>query len=66
MLGENMIESIFVSELKNLNNSNIIDIRNSQKYNEGHILNAKNIPIEQLLIYPNKYLNKKKKYYIYC
>lgn len=61
-----MFESISVSELKRLNTANIIDIRSIEKYNNKHILNAKNIPMEQLLIRPNKYLNKYEKYYIYC
>lgn len=61
-----MIESISVSELKRLNNVNLIDIRSIEKYNNKHILNAKNIPMEQLLINPGKYLDKYTKYYIYC
>ncbi len=61
-----MINSISVSELKKLNNINLIDIRSIEKYNSRHILNAINIPMEQLLINSNKYLNKNEKYYIYC
>lgn len=61
-----MIESISVSELKKLNNINIIDIRSVEKYNSNHINGAKHIVYEQLLLYPNKYLNYNQKYYIYC
>ncbi len=61
-----MIESISVSELRNLGNVNLIDIRSIEKYNDKHIPMAKNIPLEQLLINYNKYLNKYEKYYIYC
>ena len=61
-----MVESISVYELKKLNNINIIDIRSIEKYNNRHIDNARNIPLEQLLINFNKYLDRKKKYYIYC
>ena len=61
-----MIENISVNELKKLNNANIIDIRSIEKYNNGYILNAKNISMEQLIVYPHKYLNKNQKYYIYC
>ena len=61
-----MFQSISVTELKTLNNINLIDIRSIEKYNNGHILNARNIQMEQLLVYPNKYLNKNDKYYIYC
>lgn len=45
---------------------NIIDIRSIQSYNNNHIPNAKNIPMEKLLINPEQYLNKSEKYYLYC
>ena len=61
-----MFESISIEELKKLNNPNLIDIRSIEKYNNKHIMNAINIPMEQLLIKPEKYLVKDKKYYIYC
>ena len=61
-----MLESINVLDLKKLINPNLIDIRSVEKYNSKHILNAINIPLESLLIRPEKYLNKKQKYYIYC
>lgn len=61
-----MIDSISVSELKKLQNINIIDIRSIERYNNGYIEGAINIPLEQLLININKYLSKTKKYYIYC
>lgn len=61
-----MIESISVSELQRLSNANIIDIRSIEKYNNKHIPRAINIPMEQLLINPAKYMNKYNKYYLYC
>ena len=61
-----MVESISVYELKKLNNIKIIDIRSIEKYNSRHIPNSINIPLEKLLINYNKYLDKNKKYYIYC
>jgi len=61
-----MIQNISVKELKKIGNVNIIDIRNREKYNNGYIYNAINIPLEKLLINFNKYLEKNKKYYIYC
>lgn len=61
-----MVENISVFELKRLRNINIIDIRSIEKYNNRHIDNAINIPLEQLLINFNKYLDKNMKYYIYC
>ena len=61
-----MFENISVNELKELNNPIIIDIRNIEKYNNNHIMNSINIPMEYLLIKPEKYLSKEKKYYLYC
>lgn len=61
-----MIESISVSELKKLSNINIIDIRNMEKYNDKHMPGAINISLNQLLINPEKYLQRNLKYYIYC
>ena len=58
-----MFESISVIDLKNMNFVNLIDIRSVEKYNSNHIMNAINVPLEQLLLRPEKYLNKKKKYY---
>ena len=61
-----MIDNISVLELKILKNINIIDLRSREKYNNRHIETAINIPLEQMLINFNKYLDKNKKYYIYC
>ncbi|MBR6690831.1 MAG: rhodanese-like domain-containing protein [Bacilli bacterium] len=61
-----MLESISVTELKKLKYPNLIDIRSIEKYNNKHIMNAINIPMEQLLIRPQKYLMKEERYYIYC
>lgn len=61
-----MVESISVYELKKINNINIIDIRSIEKYNNRHIPGSLNMPLEMLLTSYNKYLDKSKKYYIYC
>lgn len=45
---------------------NIIDIRDSYSYNMGHVYNAKNIPMDELLNNFDKYLSKNETYYIYC
>ncbi len=55
---------VFLNELKP--NYNIIDIRDSYSYSLGHIYNAINIPMNELLNNPNQYLDKNKTYYIYC
>ena len=59
-----MLESISINELGN--KTNIIDIRSVEKYNNNHIPGAINIPFENLLINPSKYLKKMDVYYIYC
>ena len=61
-----MISSISVDELLNKNNINIIDIRSVEKFNDNHIPNSKNIPMQLLLSNPLKYLNYNDIYYIYC
>ena len=61
-----MLESITVAELKKLNDVQIIDLRNFEKYNDRHILNAHNINYDKLLLKPEKFLNKFTKYYMYC
>lgn len=61
-----MVESISTDELKVMNNINIIDIRANYKYKIAHIKDAINIEFNKLLLYPEKYIDKNKKYYIYC
>jgi rhodanese-related sulfurtransferase len=61
-----MIYSISVKELLKNNYTNIIDIRSIEKYNDNHMENAKNIPMQLLLQNPSKYLNYNDTYYIYC
>lgn len=58
------MEQIEPSALKP--NFNIIDIRDSESYAKNHIYSAKNISMNLLTTMPEKYLNKKDKYYIYC
>lgn len=43
-----------------------IDIRSHDKYLNGHIENAKNIGMYELLLHPGMYLSKSRTYYIYC
>ncbi len=57
---------ISVSDLMNLNNMNIIDIRNGVKYEKGHIDGAINIPYDELVSNHSKYLNFNDLYCIYC
>jgi len=62
-----MLTNINVGELKKLIGSiSIIDIRKKDEYDMGHIKTSINIPNSQLLCNYGKYLDKSKKYYIYC
>ena len=45
---------------------NLIDIRNTTKYNNSHIPGSINIPSNLLINNPNEYLNKDEIYYLYC
>lgn len=45
---------------------NLIDIRSKNLYMRGHIYNARNIDINNLIDMPDKYLNKFDTYFIYC
>lgn len=59
--------SISIKELlKIINNITIIDIRSIEKYNDNHMPGAINIPYTYLISNPEKYLNFKTDYYIYC
>jgi rhodanese-related sulfurtransferase len=60
-----MIDSISPKQLNDIKD-NIIDLRNIEKYNNNHIPNSINIPAEKIILNPEKYLNKKEKYYLYC
>ena len=60
------MNNISISDLKKLNNVNIIDIRSIEKYNSNHIDGSRNIEFEKILLYPEKYLDRNNKYYIYC
>ena len=60
------MNSIDITNLLNLTNKNIIDIRNKYYYDLGHIHGAINIPYYNLLNNHNYYLNKYSIYYLYC
>lgn len=62
-----MISSISIAELQSkMDSIDIIDIRSNQSYNNNHIPNAINIPMEKLLVDPKRYLQSNTVYYIYC
>lgn len=56
-----------VNDMDNLLGSvELIDIREPYEYKSGTLKTAKNIPMDQLINSPDKYLNKDKTYYIMC
>lgn len=60
-------KSIHVNDMDSLlGNVEIIDIREPYEYKGGSLRTAKNIPMGELLMNPEKYLLKDKKYYIMC
>lgn len=61
------IKSINVNELGALlGKINLIDIREPNEYRLGHLPTAKNIPMNNILSQPEKYLDKSKEYHIIC
>ena len=60
------MNNIRVTDLLNIYNPNIIDIRNNYYYQLGHIPNSRNIPYYDLLTNYRHYLNKYNIYYLYC
>jgi len=60
------MNEITIDELLKINNPIIVDIRDNYSYDQGHIKNAINIPYYSLLSNYSLYLDKQKKYYLYC
>lgn len=44
----------------------LIDIREPDEYEEGHIPTAINIPMDNLLTTPQKFLDRNREYYLVC
>ncbi len=57
---------INVNDIDNLTGISLIDIREPYEYKGGSIRNSKNIPMQNLMSNPDKYLIKDKTYYIMC
>lgn len=66
--GENMPKSITTAQLSQIIVSNpfIIDIREAYEYAPFHLPTAVNIPYQSLVMYPERYLNRKDTYYLIC
>lgn len=66
VLGDNVIPNILISEFLKIKDPLVIDIRDSQNYNNNHIPNARNIKMEVLIARPSEFLDREHVYYIYC
>lgn len=61
------VPSVAVNELHEvLDKINLIDIREDYEYKSGHLPSAKNIPMDKIVLEPEKYLDKSKEYHIIC
>ncbi|OPJ63082.1 rhodanese-like domain-containing protein [Clostridium oryzae] len=66
-LERNKYKSVKANDMENLlGKVDLIDIRDSNEYANGHIPTAKNIPMEKLLGNTAEWLDKNKQYYIVC
>ena len=60
-------DSISARELGELQGKiNLIDVRERYEYKAGHVPNAKNFPMGELLTEPEKYLSKEREYHVIC
>lgn len=60
------MKSIKINEITKDMKNEIIDIRETYEYKNGHIIGVKNIPMTGLLMNPTMFLEKDKTYYIMC
>lgn len=66
-LEKNKFKTINVNDLEGvLGKINLIDIRETYEYNNGHLPSAKNIPMSTILKQADKFLDKSKEYHIIC
>ena len=67
LFGKKDFKSVNVNDLDNiLGKINLIDIREPYEDKTRSLKGSKNIPMNNLLKNPEKYLNKEKEYYIMC
>lgn len=60
------IKQITIDMLEESQSPSIIDVRETDEFELGHVPNAENIPMQSLLSNPNQFLNKQDTYYIIC
>lgn len=62
-----MYDSMDIKEIDSITiDNNLIDIRDKYEYILSHIDRAINIPYTYLAMMPENYLEKEKRYYLYC
>ncbi len=67
LLSKSNSHTIQMNELREKSKGkNLIDVREPYEYVSGSIKGAKNIPMNDLLSNPQKYLSKDQTYYIFC
>lgn len=60
------MKSININDIKELNNINLIDVREVDEYKQKSIPGSINIPMMGLMTNHEQFLNKGEKYYIMC
>lgn len=53
-------------DMAKYNDGIIIDVEDPITYSEYHLPNSQNIPYDKLMFNHKTYLDKNKKYYLYC
>lgn len=67
LFGKSTVKSVHVNDLDSLiGKIELIDIREPYEFASGSIITAKNIPMGNLLIEPDRYMNRNSTYYIMC
>ena len=61
-----LYKKIDVIDLLTLQNPYVIDVREPNEFKMGHIKDAINIPVNEIIENYEKYLYKGREYYIYC
>lgn len=61
------VQSVDVNEIGSmLGKINLIDVRETYEYKSGHVPSAKNIPLDDIIVGPERFLDKSKEYHIIC
>jgi rhodanese-related sulfurtransferase len=66
-LFKNSVRSVKANEIGELlGKINLIDVRETYEYKNGHLPSAKNIPVNKIISEADKLLDKSKEYHIIC